>query len=145
MKLNKCVCFFVLVAISLVVLVACDDLNAPGATVFSNTTWKKEVKNHSDSVVYTMYVKFGKGADGVFTAEPVNTSETVIPDNFTYSIENDTVQFVDEKYAYFHYYRWKLDNAVLKEEYGRQYLLVFYQYFDQGNWIIRWDEFEQVK
>lgn len=145
MKLKKRVCLLALIAMSLVAFVSCGELNAPDATEFSNTTWKKEVKNHSDSVVFTMYVKFGKGADGVLTAEAVNPSETVIPDNFAYTIENDTIRFVHENYAYFHYYRWRLDNAVLKEEYGRQYLAVFYQYFDQGNWIIRAEEFEQVK
>lgn len=143
--MNKIVRFFAILALSMTVLVACENPNAPGLTEFSKTTWKFDVKNHSDSAVFTMYIKFGNGYDGVFTAEPVNKAETVIPDNFVYTIDNDTIRFSEEKYAYFHYYRWKLDYAYMKEEFGRQVLLVFYQYFDQGNWIIRAEEFEQAK
>lgn len=141
-KLTYTFCAFVL---ALTVLVSCDNPNPVDQTPFSNTTWKRTITNNVDSPVFTMYVKFGPGSNGVYTAIAVNEAETVIPDNFAYSVVNDTIRFVHEKYAYFHYYRWRLDHAFMKEDLGRQVFVVGYQYYKDGQWIMRLEEFEQEK
>lgn len=130
--------------VGLLAFVACENPNSPGGnTEYSNTTWYKVVKNNGDSVLYTAYIKFGRGSTGVFTAEPTDLTETVKPDNFTYTITNDTLYFTHEKYTYYHYYRWKLSRALPKVENGVTYLMVYYQYYLNGQWIERIDDFEK--
>lgn len=139
-KLIPFLCLF----FGIVAFVACENPNSPNRTEFSKTSWKKVVSDNTGAELYTVFINFDSGNGGEFTAQPYDMEEVVKPDHFSYTIENDTIKFQEEKYAYFHYYRWKLTNAIIKEQYGRV-LVVQYQYYLNGNWVARIDEFEEVK